>query len=176
MRPLASHPFASRCSATCVLLLLCAAISVTSPAQTFKTLLSFDRAADGSTPSGSLVQGTDGNFYGTTLVGGANNLGTVFKITPAGKLTTLYNFCSQPNCTDGKHPYLAGLVQATDGNFYGTTYNGGIDSPAFDCHGNGCGTVFKITAKGTFSTLYRFCTLSNGTICFDGNNPSSQQP
>ena len=69
--------------------------------------------------------GTDGNFYGTTYLGGNNNgAGTVFKITTQGMLTTLYAFCAQTNCTDGANPGTA-LLQSTDGNFYGTTYSGG---------------------------------------------------
>lgn len=78
--------------------------------------------------------------------------GTVFRITPSGALTTLYTFCSQPNCTDGMYPY-APLVQASDGNFYGTT-------EGFD----GYGTVFKITTSGVLTTLHNF----DGT---DGANP-----
>jgi uncharacterized repeat protein (TIGR03803 family) len=73
------------------------------------------------------VQANDGNFYGTTFADGADYGGTVFKVTPAGTLTALYSFCSQPDCTDGDEPY-AGLVQASDGNFYGTTYGGGANS------------------------------------------------
>jgi uncharacterized repeat protein (TIGR03803 family) len=76
------------------------------------------------------VQGTDGRFYGTTFVGGANNFGTVFKVTPSGTLTTLHSF----NGADGSTP-LAGLGQATDGNFYGTTIAGGT---------NDDGTVFRL--------------------------------
>jgi len=67
-----------------------------------------------------LVEATDGNFYGTTYTGGTNGYGTIFKITPDGALTTLYSFCSQPNCADGGGP-MAALIQATDGNLYGTT-------------------------------------------------------
>jgi uncharacterized repeat protein (TIGR03803 family) len=66
---------------------------------------------DGSEPRAGLIQATDGNFYGTTLDGGANFSGTVFKITPSGMLTTLYAFCSQTNCADGFFPE-AGLIQA----------------------------------------------------------------
>ena len=73
-------------------------------------------------PYAGLVQATNGNFYGTTVGGGAHGGGTVFKITPSGTLTTLYSFCSQSGCTDGADPH-AGLVQATNGNFYGTTYD-----------------------------------------------------
>jgi uncharacterized repeat protein (TIGR03803 family) len=94
------------------------------PAQTFKTLLVFD-GANGSTPdTGALVQGANGNLYGTTFLGGANGLGTVFEVTAEGKLTTLYSFCSLPNCADGAAPG-GGLFLATDGDFYGTTRNGG---------------------------------------------------
>ena len=101
-------------------------------------------------PQAALVQGSDGNFYGTTPVGGTTYNGTVYEITPSGALTTLYNFCSQTNCTDGSKPY-AGLVQATDGDFYGTTIAGGAQ---------GNGTIFKITPSGTLTTLYSFCSQS----------------
>jgi uncharacterized repeat protein (TIGR03803 family) len=134
------------------------AAAVASPAQTFTSLFSFD-GTDGEDPSyGSLVQGTDGNFYGTAAFGGANSAGTVFKITPERKLTTLYNFCSQTNCTDGEYP-LTGLVLATNGNFYGTTSIGGAYN---------YGTVFEITAAGKLTTLHSFCTETN---CADGENP-----
>ena len=103
---------------------------------------------DGSDPNAALVQGTDGNLYGVTTVGGSSSTcnsgcGTIFKITPAGKLTTLHSFCVQKDCPDGAAPQ-AGLVQATDGDFYGTT------------EGSNAGTVFKITASGKVSTLHRF--------------------
>ncbi len=135
------------------------------------TLYSFcsqTNCTDGNEPRG-LVQAADGNFYGTTAFGGAyyNNYcsadpgcGTVFEITPAGVLTTLYSFCSQPNCPDGGHP--VGLVQATDGNFYGATEWGGA---------NGHGTVFEITPSGTLTTLYSFCAQAN---CADGANPEGR--
>ena len=113
---------------------------------------------DGSGPVGGLVQATDGNIYGITEGGGANNYGTVYKITPSGTLTTLYNFCSQPNCADGDEPNA--LVRGNDGNFYGTTY-GGYPYP---------GTVFKITPGGTLTTIHSFCSQPN---CADGRLPSS---
>jgi len=97
------------------------------------------KCADGASSEGPLVQGTDGNFYGTTYAGGINGYGTIFEITPSGTLTTLYNFCGQSGCTDGGDPN-AGLIQATDGKFYGTTYNGGDNV----CTPNGCGTVFRL--------------------------------
>jgi uncharacterized repeat protein (TIGR03803 family) len=110
------------------------------------TLYSFCAQAnctDGRSPVG-LVQGLDGNFYGATENGGANNQGTFFRISPSGNLTTLYSFCSQPNCDDGGEPWSA-PIQGSDGNFYGTTYNGGTAN---------YGTVFKITPTGTLTTLY----------------------
>ncbi|HLX96823.1 MAG TPA: choice-of-anchor tandem repeat GloVer-containing protein, partial [Verrucomicrobiae bacterium] len=86
-----------------------------------------------------LVQGANGNFYGTTYNGGSNALGTIFKITPQGLLTTLLSF----NTTNGANPQ-AGLAQGLDGNFYGTTKLGGT---------NGYGTVFQMTPAGRFATL-----------------------
>lgn len=134
------------------------ATAIVSPAQTFTTLASFD-GTDGTQPV-ALVQGTDGNLYGTTAQGGvksncpqSSGCGTVFKITPAGALTSLYSFCTQTNCLDGETP-VTGLVLGTDGNFYGTTNTGG----GLTC-GNfnfGCGTVFKITPQGVLTTLHTF--------------------
>jgi uncharacterized repeat protein (TIGR03803 family) len=113
---------------------------------------------DGDFPAGGLVQSSIGNFYGTTAFGGANNGGTIFEITPAGSLTTLYSFCAEAQCADGEYPF-AGLVQAHDGNFYGTTSYAGV------YHG---GTVFEITPAGKLTTLYSFCAEAN---CTDGSGP-----
>jgi len=136
-----------------VVLLLCAMTAIASPAQTFRSLVSFD-GPNGGNPYAALIQGTDGNFYGTTTSNGANGVGTIFKITPAGTLTTLYDFCAQKNCTDGSYPY-PGLVQRSgDGNLYGTTSSGGAYSSA--CSGLGCGTVFKMSPDGKLTTLYSF--------------------
>jgi uncharacterized repeat protein (TIGR03803 family) len=110
------------------------------------------------------VQATNGNFYGTTFAGGANGYGTVFKITPSGTLTTLYSFCSQRGCPDGSYPGAA-LVQAPNGDFYGTTNGGGNSNSSCNV---GCGTVFKITPGGTLTTLYSFCSQSG---CTDGSAP-----
>jgi uncharacterized repeat protein (TIGR03803 family) len=134
------------------------------PGGTVTTLYSFcsqTNCTDGDGPFAGVVQATDGNFYGTTSVGGATvRGGTVFKITSAGTLTILYSFCSQSNCTDGKNPEAA-LIQANDGSLYGTTSLGGS---------RGGGTIFKITPSGTLTTLYHFCSQSN---CTDGQNPYS---
>jgi uncharacterized repeat protein (TIGR03803 family) len=125
---------------------------------TLTTLHDFDYTQEGAAPSGTLVQASDGNFYGTTYLGGASNNGTVFKMTPSGTLTTLYSFCSQLSCADGRVPY-AGLLQASDGNFYGTTYQGG---GATDY-----GTVFAITPSGTLTTLHIF-TGADGSYPYAG--------
>lgn len=119
---------------------------------------------DGRNPYAPLVQGTDGNFYGTTAFGGVNDAGTLFKVIPQGVLTTLHSFCSQPNCSDGEVP-TASLIQASDGNLYGTTFYGGNSNCAFS---NSCGTIFKITPDGILTTVYRFCEQVN---CPDGSNP-----
>jgi uncharacterized repeat protein (TIGR03803 family) len=111
------------------------------PAGALTTLVSFN-LANGYNPSAGLVQGSDGNFYGTTDGGGAGGAGTVFKMTPAGVLTTLVAF----NGADGNSPQ-APLVQGSDGNFYGTTGYGGA---------NGKGTVFQVTPAGALTTLVSF--------------------
>jgi uncharacterized repeat protein (TIGR03803 family) len=100
---------------------------------------------------GNLIQGHDGNFYGTTAFGGCDRpvgCGTVFKITSSGILTTLHTFSGGQ---DGNSPN--GLIEGADGSLYGTTQFGG-DSRA-DCP-SGCGTVFKVTTSGEFETLHRF--------------------
>ena len=148
----------------CAVVLLCGTMASVASAQMLTTLASFD-GSNGQTPAAMLVQGSDGNFYGTAYGGGANvYYGAVFKITPAGTLTTLYSFCSKSGCSDGAIP-LAGLVQGTDGNFYGTTTNGGSGYSSL-CDG-GCGTVFRITPAGVLTTLY---TFTGGT---DGANPEA---
>ena len=149
----------------CALFLLCAATAIASaPATKFKSLLSFN-ITDGLNPVWNVVQGLDGNLYGTTEYGGADRscnsrqvgCGTVFKMTPTGGLTTLYSFCSQANCPDGAYP-LAGLLLFTNGDLYGSTSNGG----------KGYGTIFKITPAGQLTTLYNFCSQSG---CADGISP-----
>ena len=104
-------------------------------------------------PSAGLVQGSDGNFYGTTEYGGANDDGTVFTMTPAGVLTTLVSF----NGTNGSYP-VAGLVEGSDGNFYGTTSAGGA---------NNRGTAFQVTPAGALTTLVSF-NGTNGSYPYAG--------
>src|ERR1039458_6104084 len=131
------------------------------PGGTLTTLHRFN-GTDGESPYGALVQATNGDFYGTTSYGGANGSGTVFKITPSGTLTTLYSFCSQSGCPDGIGPN-GGLVQAADGDLYGTT----------SYSGNNGGTVFKITPGGTLTTLYSFCSQGVYPNCTDGDGPDA---
>lgn len=157
----------------------CGSVYKVTPSGELTTLYEFcskTNCADGAYPIGSLVLGTNGNLYGTTFIGGASNQGTVFEITPAGQLNTLYSFCSLTSCTDGALPN-AGLVQGLNGNFYGTTMLGGggtttsICKPYYyDPPAGGCGTVFEITPAGKLTTLYIFCSESN---CADGDIPSA---
>jgi uncharacterized repeat protein (TIGR03803 family) len=194
------------CMRACALFVLWATTTVTLPAQTLKSLKSFDNT-DAAFPWATLIQGNDGNFYGTTqnggntacdlgcgtvfritpngklttfsfdgtngsqpyagLVqdpngafygvttsGGANDLGTVFKFTPNGGLSPLYSF----SANTGYAP-LGGLVLASDGNFYGTASSGG---PAAGQCDPGCGTIFKITPKGKYTTLHNFNGIPDG--------------
>jgi len=139
------------------------------PSGTLTSLYSFcsdGNCATGETPYATLVQASNGDFYGTTYQGGAHYYGTVFEISPAGELTTLYSFCSLTNCADGETPY-AGLVQSTSGNFYGTTFEGGVSA---NCSKEypGCGTIFEITPQGSLTTAYTFCSQAN---CADGAFP-----
>jgi uncharacterized repeat protein (TIGR03803 family) len=143
----------------------CGVVYKITPDGTYTTVHSFD-GSDGDVPIGGLVQGSDGNFYGTTNAAGAYGDGTVYKMTPAGVVTTLYSFCSLEDCADGSSPWDT-LVQGTDGNFYGTTFYGGAP---YYCGYNGppgCGTVFKITASGVLTTLHSFCV--SGPPCTDGH-------
>jgi uncharacterized repeat protein (TIGR03803 family) len=118
--------------------------------QTYTDLHDLNCATDGCGviyAAGILAQGRDGSLYGTLPSGGTSNHGTVFKITPTGAITNLYNFAGR----DGLTP-ASGLTLGTDGNFYGTASRGGA---------NGFGTIFKITPAGVLTTLHSF-TGSDG--------------
>ena len=123
---------------------------------------------DPAAPGFPLIEGADGNLYGTTAYGGTPSVtcpqgcGTVFRITPSGVETVLYSFGANP--TDGQSPSGA-LVLANDGNFYGTTLAGG--SPNANCTAaTGCGTIYRITPLGAATVLYSF-----GTDASDGIAP-----
>ena len=134
-------------------------LAVCAQAQTFTNLAVFN-GTNGEYPSnGSLIQGTNGDYYGSTTQGGKYGGGTVFKVTPAGKLSDLYSFCAQAGCSDGAYPTW--MVLGSDGNFYGTTDAGGGTY--------GSGTVFKMTLGGKLTTLYSFCPA--GGNCTDGLAP-----
>jgi uncharacterized repeat protein (TIGR03803 family) len=115
------------------------------------------RGTNGANPYAPLVQGGDGGFYGTTCAGGASNLGTVFRVTPDGVISSLYSFSG----ADGANP-MGGLVQDASGFLYGTTANGGLTNGS--SNSAGCGTVFQISTNGALNTLVYF----NGT---NGANP-----
>jgi uncharacterized repeat protein (TIGR03803 family) len=226
--PIHPIPFAARsvtnktivAKFSCIMLAFYIAASIPTSAQTFTKLVNFSATA-GNSPDAPLVQGLDGNFYGTAVSGGANDLGTVFRTTPEGRvallhtfafsdgespsslilatggdfygvtatggarsncvtdycgtifrisssgaLTTFYEFCAQANCADGSIP--SSIMQAADGNFYGTTASGGTNYSDFSCGSGGCGTFFKITPDGNLVTLYNFCSLPD---CADGSEP-----
>src|ERR1700691_3981482 len=139
---------------------LCALTAIAAQAQTFTSLFSFN-GHDGFEPAfGSLIQGPDGAFYGTTLEGGANDVGTAFRMTSEGTLKTV-----NLTLADGVGPQ-AGLLLATNGHFYGTAQDGGANTNG--CFERSCGTVFEITPTGTLTVLYSFCAQ---TGCTDGYYP-----
>ena len=121
---------------------------------TFTVLAPFLYDTDGYEPNAVLLPETNGNFYGMTMFGGSNSLGSIFSITPSGMVTTLASF----NGTNGAWPYVGGLIRGADGNFYGTIPTGGIGFDSSDYY-SGFGTVFKMTPEGQLTTL----ALFNGT-------------
>jgi uncharacterized repeat protein (TIGR03803 family) len=144
------------------------------PKGDFTLLHSFNNLVDGSAPFG-LMLGGDGNLYGLTSSGGANNAtcfalgaedgcGSLFKSTLAGEFTLFYSFCAQSNCADGFTP--GELAQGTDGNLYGVTEQGGKYPCASGGLATGCGTIFNITPTGTLTTLHNFNRRDG-----DGNEP-----
>jgi uncharacterized repeat protein (TIGR03803 family) len=133
------------------IVLMCAAVSLCAQTTFTESVLS---DAPGN-PLSDLIQASDGNFYGTTSNGGANNMGSVFKLTPAGVLTTIHSFSG----ADGSFP-ASGVVEGRDGVLYGTTYGTGKSTDP-----DGFGTIFDMLTTGQFETLY---TFTGGT---DGGDP-----
>jgi len=123
----------------------------------------------GSTPYAELLQASNGNFYGTTAIGGTGKCtggpsgpvqgcGTVFRMTPQGMVTTLYSFpfnASKGTAPNGAYP-KAGLIQGKDGYLYGVASDGGL----LGCNGQyGCGTLFRVSTAGAFTILHKFCSV-----------------
>jgi uncharacterized repeat protein (TIGR03803 family) len=137
------------------------AITIPARAQTFTTLATFN-STTGEYPGTPLVQGLDGNLYGTTFDYGAYGGGTFFQLTLAGTINPLYNFCYNDNsgCPDGAYPQGT-IALGTDGNFYGVT-EGGFYASA------GQGTVYKVTPAGSMTVLHSFCMAT----CTDGAYPT----
>jgi uncharacterized repeat protein (TIGR03803 family) len=131
----------------------------------FTTLYSFcsqTGCPDGEYPFGALILASDGNLYGTTERGGPNNSGTIFKITPSGKLTTLHTFTG----TDGDSPVASLLQAGQTSSAWGTASRGGKRG----VNDYSSGTIFAINRAGKFSKVYNFCSLSN---CSDGSDPGA---
>jgi uncharacterized repeat protein (TIGR03803 family) len=159
----------ARIPGQCVIAAAVAACAVSAvPAYAEKTetvLYSFCHSSgcpDGQYPDSPMVHDAAGNLYGTTLYGGnSNNAGTIYelqKVENGWAFHSLYNFCSQSNCTDGNWP-VGGLIVDSFGNLYGTT---GLGGNADD------GVVYELQTNGTFKVLYSFCAQSE---CTDGSNP-----
>ena len=129
----------------CVLALASAALTPTPcEAATYAVLHSFSGPpSEGADATAGLIQATDGNFYGTTIFGGASGTGTTFKMDASGNLTTLHSFAY----SDGATPF-AGLFQATDGNFYGTTEQGGASE---------LGVIFRLSGPVRTPTSKNAC-------------------
>jgi uncharacterized repeat protein (TIGR03803 family) len=121
------------------------------------TVYPFNSSTDGSYPNSPLTQGAGNYLYGTALYGGTAGLGSVFKVTTAGAFKTVYSFGGAP---DGENP-VAGLLAASDGNFYGTTISGGL---------YGYGTIFEITSTGVYKKLFDF-TGESGAV--PGSEPTT---
>jgi uncharacterized repeat protein (TIGR03803 family) len=156
-------------TSTLMALAVCAFLPHEASAQTYKVLYNFASGGGSLGNGGPLIQGLDGNIWGGgTGEGTYGDGGSIFKMTPAGKYTPVYTFCSLANCADGQGP--GGLILGRDGNYYGITTEGGANS-SIDCNGESvstCGSVFRLTAAGVLTTLYSFCAQPS---CTDGSHP-----
>lgn len=106
---------------------------------------------DGALPKAGLIRASDGNFYGTTRDGGDNRLGTVYRMTPSGEVTTVHAFAGP----DGEQPETP-LVQAPDGRLWGTATRGGDPGSA--------GTIFRLTLAGAFTRIRTFAAEADGAF------------
>jgi uncharacterized repeat protein (TIGR03803 family) len=135
---------------------VCMAVAQSAQAQTYTVVYSFaGPPRDGAFANGELIQDADGNLYVTTLEGGTNNRGTIFKLDSSGVETILYNFTGG---ADGGFP-TGGLLRDTEGNLYGTTSMAG---------NNGGGTVFELDINNKLRTIFKF------GLAETGNSPQSR--
>jgi uncharacterized repeat protein (TIGR03803 family) len=142
----------------------CFSLALRAQAQTVTDVANFD-GVTGHLPQGqTIMQATNGRFYGTTVAGGVYGMGNMYELTPGGKLSNFYSFCSLPKCADGASP-SASPILGSDGNIYGVTAGGGSDA----VYANGSGTVYKMTLDGEITTLYTFCPTAP---CTDGSTPT----
>jgi uncharacterized repeat protein (TIGR03803 family) len=157
----------SKSRLTLGLALACAAITfsvaVRAQAQTLNYLADFT-GGNGWEPCASVVQATDGNFYGAANNGIYGNVGNMFRMTPGGKITSIYKFCSLPDCADGAGVESAPILGG-DGNLYGVTTGGGGSGLS----GDAGGTIFRMTLDGKLTVIYTFCSMSD---CADGATPN----
>ena len=145
---------------TLVILFVLAAGTSPAEAQTFTVLHTFT-GPNGEGAYAGLVRDAAGNLYGATSQGGSFGDGLVFKFNPAGKETVLYSFTG----VDGNSPN--GVIRDAHGNLYGTTYAGGSGQCRSDL-GPGCGTVFRLDAKGNETVLHSFTGGADGALPFAG--------
>ena len=138
----------------------CGVVFKIAPDGTQTVLYTFSGGSDGAQPEGAVILDRKGNLYSTTDGGGANRVGTVFRLTPDGKEKVLHSFADG---SDGASP-VAGPTMDKAGNLYGTTNYGGGGNLC-EGFGTACGTIYKIAADGTETILYAF------TGGIDGANP-----
>jgi len=168
LRSLNSLRFAAAAGAA-----LLAAAAMPASASSFKTIRSFCHpqfCADGSKPTGTLLQDSAQRLYGTTEAGGANNAGTVYRLvenptTHNFGLKVIYNFCNKNDCEDGGNPIRGRLIVDTTGRLYGVASIGGT---------TGNGVIYTLTPNAqkthyTYAVIYNFCDKFTG--CEDGSSP-----
>ena len=134
----------------------CGTVFTIGPNGEEKVLHRFTGGPDGGLPFAGLIRDDAGNLFGTTEIGGASGVGTIFMVDATGTETVLYSFAGQP---DAQYPE-AGLIRDALGNLYGTTAAGGV---------YGLGTVFKFDAYGRITVLHSF----SGGFYGDGQAPDT---
>jgi uncharacterized repeat protein (TIGR03803 family) len=127
-----------------------------------KVLHAFTGGNDGGNPGAGVIRDSEGNLYGTTIAGGTDGFGVVYKLDTAGQETALYSFTG---AADGGNP-IAGVIRDSAGNLYGTTLYGGnlVNCPATEFTPAGCGVVFKLDTAGNETVLYSFTGGADGGV------------